>query len=211
MVKKDSWEPLLRAMTDDVRRLDSVTRFSSIPVAVPETVSQHSFWVATYSAMLVRHLRVAGIMEAVLIHALTHDLAECVTGDVVRTFKYSTPEFKKAVDAAEEELTDKLPGAIKDLYAAADDAAPGKAEPRVRMIVKAADWISLYQYMRREAARGNREIIPYFARMESELDGQAAAGGELSGLFTEMWAGARDVARDCFGASYFSPAWRREV
>lgn len=54
MKRVDDWKPLLEAASSDVRRLDYVIRYSSIPVSVPEAVSTHMFWVALYAMMVHR-------------------------------------------------------------------------------------------------------------------------------------------------------------
>ncbi len=212
----------MKASTGDVRRLSHVTRFSSIPVSVLETTAEHSFWVTLFSMMIHRHLGAPDEHVAeITTHAVLHDLAECVTGDVVRTFKYATPEIKQAVDDAELILTEKLlPPEVKSLYAWSEGLAPGE-NPQdysdyAKAVVKAADWMSLYHYMRREAARGNREIIPFYNRMTVELGkaGEKAYGTwtpEFSGLFKAMTSEANRVGRDCFGDSMVSPRWNREV
>lgn len=163
------WESLINASTNDLRRLGAVWRFSSIPVCERENVAEHSFWVAIYGAMIHRTIygNVDGekLLGAVVLKALVHDLPECITGDMVRLFKYATPELKSEVDRAESILTDHLPPEVKDLIIASES----NSSAYVEAVVKAADFMSLFQYMRREAARGNMEIIPYFNRMVDDL------------------------------------------
>lgn len=157
--------------SSDVRRLSYVDRFSSIPVVVKENVAEHSFWVVLYSMMV--HQELDGPSEAlplVLSYAAVHDLPECLTGDVVRTFKYSSPEFKTAVDSAEEELVKKLPAKLLSLYS---DACSGTKNSEhgwyVKEVVKAADFISLYQYIWRERSKGNQEINQFWYRMKQDM------------------------------------------
>ena len=89
------WNSLIRTTTDDVKRLTAVWRYSSIPVAVRENVAEHSYWVALYAVLIVRELGAGqDVQGMVAIDGLIHDVGECVTGDVVRPFKYSSPEFK---------------------------------------------------------------------------------------------------------------------
>ena len=98
-MSKNFWDEVIKASTSDVRRLSSVWRYSSVPVAVQENVAEHSYWVALYGAMIHRALDPnVGILGHVVLKSLLHDLGECVTGDVVRIFKYSTPELKVEVD-----------------------------------------------------------------------------------------------------------------
>jgi len=206
------WTNLLTAGTHDARRLDSVVRFSSIPVTFSETTAAHSFWVSLYSLMVWQVLqstpwrRIAPTLEEVLHHAVTHDVAESVTGDVVRTLKYSSPGMKKAVDEAETLLVSQLlPHEVKR-------ALPRNVSPEAKAIVKAADFLSLWQFMRREAARHNLEILPYYLRMIRDLREQSASvPAFLSGLYVEMVKEAQEVLRDCFGDLADNPRWARCV
>lgn len=196
MKTSPSWEQVLGAASGDIRRLSYVDRYQSIPVSIKENVAEHSYWVALYSAMI--HLEVEGsdfYLPAILSHALAHDAVECVSGDLVRTFKYSTEELKKAVDAAEEKLSEGFSPVLKDVLNLpwrsiqnAEDKAYCKA------VVKTADFVSLHQYMVRERLRGNQEIQEFYDRMKADLTmmGEKFKADtdtrikSMSGLFFEM-------------------------
>ncbi len=207
-----SWESLVSDGTHDVRRLDSVIRFSSIPVTFSESTAAHSFWVSLYSLMIWQTLECTGwkrllpSLEEVLRHAVTHDIGESVTGDVVRTLKYSSKEMKEAVDNSEKLLVATLlPHGVRR-------TVPASVSPSAKAIVKAADFLSLWQFMRREAARHNLEIIPYYERMLCDLRAAATASMPmLEGLYRKMVVEAQDVATDCFGRLADSPRWRRTI
>ena len=218
---EDIWDSLVRATTDDVKRLTAVVRYSSIPVAVHENVAEHSFWVSLYAVMIARALGAdSDVQGQVALFGTMHDLAECVTGDVVRPFKYSSPEFKKAVDEAEADMLVGLPSEVASLMTDMDEVR----SEYIRTIVKAADWLSVYQYMRREAARGNLEIIPFFMRMVEDLgsmtkenEGRKIPVGGTdnfmpSGFYRTLWGQALRVARDCFGdRAKPGSQWMRDV
>ena len=221
MTENDRWDSLIRTTTDDVKRLTAVWRYSSIPVAVRENVAEHSYWVSLYGVLIARALGASSEVQGwIAIYGLTHDLPECVTGDVVRPFKYSSDEFKLAVDKAEESMASVLPEALSQLMAVQEDLKP----EYVAAIVKAADFLSLYQYMRREAARGNLEIIPFFMRMVVDLEGMVkrnegakipVPGGEYfrpDGFYHALWSESILVANDCFGdLARPGSRWMREV
>jgi 5'-deoxynucleotidase YfbR-like HD superfamily hydrolase len=176
MEKVQDWEPLLEAASSDIRRLDYVVRYSSIPVTVPENDSTHMYWVSIYSMMVHRRLNGPREYDAlVMLHALTHDALECLSGDIVRTFKYSSEEFRSAVNKAEKGLADTLPkevGSLLDEVQNGFDLNDALAH-YTQDVVKAADFMSLYQYMWREKKRGNSEIDPFFGRMIEDLKGMS--------------------------------------
>lgn len=179
-MESNVWQGVLEAASGDGRRLSYVDRYASIPVLIKENVAEHSYWVAQYSLLIHRACGAPdALIGPVLSYALVHDFVECVSGDLVRTFKYSTEELKRAVDDAEEKLAEGFPAEVKDLMrlpwalaTEAEDAAYVKA------VVKAADFVSLHQYMVREVNRGNREIAPFYERMKKDLTSQGARFGE---------------------------------
>lgn len=174
------WGGVVKAISGDIRRLDDVWRYSSIPIVHTEATSTHSFWVTMYSALILKELggeaMDPSIVAPVLLYATVHDSAECVTGDIIRLMKYATPEMKSSVDAAEEILSEKhLHPTIKSLIKEAGgmaNACPG-SKGFVKGVVKVADFMSLFQFMRREAMRGNLEISQFFQRMEDDFASMA--------------------------------------
>jgi 5'-deoxynucleotidase YfbR-like HD superfamily hydrolase len=182
------WKPLLEAASSDIRRLDYVTRYSSIPVTVPENDSTHMYWVSIYSMMVHRRLNGPKELDALIMqHALTHDALECLSGDIVRTFKYSSDEFRAAVNRAEQGLASSLPLEIRSLLNEVHLHITSFGHTHhwkgdyVKDVVKAADFMSLYQYMWREKKRGNSEIDPFFGRMIEDLTAMAKKLNDAAG------------------------------
>lgn len=190
------WKSFLLADHADIKRLDYVTRYNSIPSLYQESVSQHSYWVTLYGLMIHNSIysgKNAEIELSILKSGLIHDVGECLTGDVVRTFKYSNPDLKKVIDESEEMMIQThLPKTVKRVIA---ESVPAQKEDAkyVKDIIKAADFVSLFHYMNREYNRGNREIMPFLRRMMadslqmSELcDKSVWYGRHLSSLYSEM-------------------------
>lgn len=206
-----AWDSVVRASSGSVRRGSSVWRYSSIPVSQYENIIEHTGYVAIFAAMIGRKLGVGNdVLGAVAMKALVHDLDECVTGDVVRTFKYSSPEFKDAVDKASREMASTaLDLEVRDLLVVTERMGRSTRKGQlVKDIVKAADFMSLYQYMRREAARHNFEIIPYYKRMLEDFSHMAEADSSgMGGLYETMRREASMVGGECFGRSWLSPVW----
>lgn len=159
--------------TRECQRMDYVWRYGTIPIVVPENVSTHSYWVATYSAMIHQSLAPNDVvtLAACVIRAIVHDTQEKESGDFVRTFKYRTKALKREIDEAEKQIVDEFGPSMKALHAASNNLADkcGHSE-YVNAVVKAADFMSLHNFMVREIMRGNREITPFFKRMVSDLD-----------------------------------------
>jgi 5'-deoxynucleotidase YfbR-like HD superfamily hydrolase len=174
MSNSNNWDSIIRSTSGDIKRLSSVWRFNSIPVSTQETTAEHSYWVTLYSVLV--HKEVSGrnfdrLLGTVMLKAAVHDVPECVTGDLVRTFKYATPELKKEVDRAEGILSQKLNPEIRALITVSELLIEDpEINGYVKDVVKVADFMSLFQFMRREALRGNLEIYPFYKRMVSDLE-----------------------------------------
>lgn len=173
------WDQLIDVSSGQIRRLSYVWRFSSIPVTVPENVAEHSYWVTLYSMLIHTKLHEgksqdSPLMCAILSEAMVHDIAECVTGDFVRTFKYSNPEIKEAIDKAEaKEMEKSLEPPLLNIINLSSQLAENNGIDYVKAIVKAADFLSLFQFMRREWIRGNREIKEFYEIMIKDLHDMA--------------------------------------
>jgi len=171
----NSWDEFLGCIQGDIRRLDSVIRYNSIPVLQRESVATHTFWVTLYAILIHRHIHKGGtashVEQEIMLAALTHDLAECVTGDVVRTFKYSNPELKRCIDESEDMMVVRyFPEALKSIMRDSDRIYSSSSGQYVKSIIKAADFTSLFMFMNREWIRGNREITPFIKRMVRDLE-----------------------------------------
>ena len=165
------WSEIVSA-SRECQKLDYVWRYSTIPISVPENVSTHSYWVTVYSAMIHQALNPSreDLLTACVLTAAVHDTPEGKVGDFVRTFKYRTPELKSAIDAAEQTIIEEFPAAFKVVFDLAGRLSADCGSPQyVKAIVKAADFLSLFNFMVREITRGNGEIVPYYRRMVSDL------------------------------------------
>ena len=172
---------------EDIKRLDFITRYSSIPVVHHENVSQHSYWVAFYA--LVIHKIIDGddnLTGTVLTAAIIHDLPEVYTGDIVRTFKYSSKSLKKEINKAEEYAILSFPHIIKELFTKSSSLHDND-DFYVKSVVKAADFVSLFNYMQREMSLHNSDILPFYQRMISDLEQEKKETFiDLQPLYKEM-------------------------
>lgn len=169
------WSPIFRAVTGDLKRLSDVWRYSSIPVISRENDIEHLGWVCMYSLLIHNELRPEShfLIGPIATHAISHDVIEAVTGDVVRTFKYSSDELRKAIKKAETGLFNSLPKPITCLIDShkAQLKAMKKSQhlKYVEDVVKMADFLSLWMFMRREMLRNNQEVVPFARKMVTDL------------------------------------------
>ncbi len=175
-----NWKSLIDAMSGDIRRLDYVDRFSTIPVTLRESVSCHSYWVAIYSVMI--HEALSGdptLLGPIAVAALIHDSIESQTGDYVRTHKYSSEKLKNAIDESEQKVLNEMPASIASLFSI---LAPMEQRSYVKACIKLADFISLFEYLNREVNRGNNEITSFVLRMKMDMKMMAEKAGTSDDL-----------------------------
>lgn len=150
-------------LSGTLRRMHNVQRYSSIPVVRTENVAEHS-WQITMICYLIGHdLQAHGItvmMESLLSKALTHDVSEALSGDIIRSYKHSSEQMIIACHAADRlnmldlcceldgEGTDSL---MQDWINAKDSSLEGH-------IVKLADLLCVVSYCMEEHALGNSKI-----------------------------------------------------
>jgi 5'-deoxynucleotidase YfbR-like HD superfamily hydrolase len=150
------------ACTGKVSRMSYVNRFSSFPVSRRENVAEHSWWVAFislligYSVQEDPHMPEVN-MEKLLTRAVTHDLNETLSGDIIRSYKYSTEELLDAIRNADAVNMARLGAEFGEanipVTAAWRDA---KADDVEGEIIAFADMASVVFYLREEHKMGNK-------------------------------------------------------
>ena len=146
------------------RSLAHVMRFNLKPQHFPESVADHSYFVAYIVAILVNLLEKQGIevnKEKALTMALVHDMEEIYSGDIVTPFKYYSPEVTEAIKKVNQEL-------IGDVFSdlPKDTAShfislwneEGKGETIEAQVVKVADKLSLVSKCAEEVQVGNEHF-----------------------------------------------------
>lgn len=149
------------------RSISHVVRFNGHPQQFPESLSEHSFYVA-YFAMIIGELlkkHKEDIDEAkILKMALIHDMEETISGDILSPFKHYNEEILQAIGKVNQE-TIKI--VFKDLPEEMNNKMIGlwveesEQETVEAQIIKVADKLSLISKCYEEANMGNKafEII----------------------------------------------------
>lgn len=182
----EKWIDLDALAIGDVTRLRYVRRFSTCHVIHPESVAEHSFYVALYALAVCDWLRIAqpSVFGAISIgdvlrKAILHDLEEAKTGDVVRTFKYANPALATQFQDVAAAMMRDLVAGIYDSHQLRDqwvrDWGYAKCGAYVGAIIEFADFFSVLSYMATEIHRNNRTMREhartmqeYFCRFETD-------------------------------------------
>lgn len=138
-------------------RAAHISRYSSIPVLHKESVAEHSYYVALYSALLAADigLSVTERYEAMQM-AIVHDIEECLTGDFLRSFKKSSPELDSEIHRAASICADKVFKEIGETSIGHQEWKEAKGLSMPGRVVRFADFLSVVSYLCKEAALGNR-------------------------------------------------------
>ncbi|OGY58327.1 MAG: hypothetical protein A3E61_01145 [Candidatus Colwellbacteria bacterium RIFCSPHIGHO2_12_FULL_43_12] len=157
------------------RSLAHVVRFNGKPQQFPESVAEHSFYVAYFTVVLLHFLRDVNepIDEAKTLKiALVHDMEEAFSGDILTPFKHYNDEIAEAVRKVNKEtiplmfenLPDKLSSDLINLWT--EDAEQSSKEAQV---VKLADKLSLISKCYEETKVGNEYFKPIYERELEKL------------------------------------------
>lgn len=170
-------DPIVQMLTGPINRVSAVYRFSAMHVIKRESVAEHSFMVALYSHIINEHLGRPAIRGQLFLRAIAHDLEESLTGDFVRSFKYSDPELQDRIEAASRRFITELVGADLDLLHAWEQAKDDTIEGH---IIRVADYASVVSYVIRELQMGNSLMVP--VAVECRDYGQSVLTSTVSSL-----------------------------
>ncbi len=150
-----------RMVTSKMRRLSHIRRYSSIQVLRPENVAEHSFYCALMAYTIATDLKNRGYAinpDLAMRKALFHDLEESMTGDILRSFKYSTPALLEAIERSGMMRMEELAGD----FGVAGDIVHGtwaeSKEGREGDVVAFCDLLCVVAYVREERLAGNTHL-----------------------------------------------------
>lgn len=130
-------------------QMNVIERWNNKPNLIQENVAAHSFLVTVISWGLAKIAQLNGmspVLSEVLKRALSHDLHEVITGDILAPTKRATQEMKLAVESLERragsELISLLPEAIRPqvepyVVSPMDDSAEARLVARADMLTAA--------------------------------------------------------------------------
>lgn len=139
-------------------RLRYVVRFSICPRVHNESVAEHSFYVGYYGLMIAADLASRGVevnLGEVGMKAVQHDMDETYSGDMIRMFKHSSPEIKKAMDTASEKFMEEHSREVVGHGGVCQIWKEAKSDNLEGAIVSLCDFLSVLSYVVQEIQSGN--------------------------------------------------------
>lgn len=153
----------IRIFPPKLRVLSSVPRFSIIPTIKTNDVASHSFYVAAYARQIVVLIGWGGPMSLLLWYALTHDIEESITGDIVGDVKRNVVDKDKLLSYVDRKMSERMPEYHAVLHE--DD----EYSSEIVAIVKAADLLDALFFIQTEVMMGNRLMKTRMSNAVSEL------------------------------------------
>lgn len=157
------------------RSLAHVVRFNSQPQQFPESVAEHTFFVAYFASILLYFLKKENetIDEIkVLKMALVHDMEEIFSGDILTPFKHFNQEILTAIQNVSRQtipmVFEDLPSDLSSEFVALWNEE-SKQESKEAQVVKLADKISLMAKCYEEMKIGNNFFRPIYEREMEKL------------------------------------------
>ncbi len=152
-------------LTGELIRLRYVKRFSTCRVQYPETVAEHSYFTALYCMVIADWVVERGGRKVdrgdLLRRALIHDMEEVRTGDLIRPFKHSSPEFTEQIAKASRhcflEMLEEIFDAsyVTEMVLLWETSKDDSIEGR---ILAFADFLSVLGYVLEEIRGSNRTM-----------------------------------------------------
>ena len=144
---------------EDVYRLTEIVRFNNWFKIKQESVAEHSFFVVLFVKMFCDKLNVSDeIKLEALDLAVIHDVPELTTNDITFDAKKAMPKVEQAIEEYERKfIKERFPESYDSFY---------NEDSLAKMIVKAADILSVVQWAVNEINLGNSTVenILYSAR-----------------------------------------------
>jgi len=147
----------------ELRTASIVPRWSIVWTLTRDTVANHSYYVTLYARKIAQLLNWGGNWGTLVFLALTHDLDETITGDVVSPIKSEILDGERAADFIEMKMRERLPDIMYETNKITDcDGNPAKERmiDECWRIIKAADRLDALLFLIGERRMGNAVIAP---------------------------------------------------
>ncbi len=179
-------------------RIKYINRWALMRNTTYETLSQHSYEVATlaHALAVIGNRRLGKSYDAAraALLGLYHDTPEIITGDMPTPVKYYSPDMREAFATVERHAGDRLLSMLPaDLRPDYQSLLSEEGEAELHKLVKAADKLSAYIKCIEERKAGNTEFSAAEKSTEKAL--RALDCPELQ-IFTEEFLPAYSLPLD---------------
>lgn len=161
---------LIELFPPELRTASIVPRWSVVWTLNKDTVANHSFYVAIYARQIARVIgwRADIATDLLMFLALTHDLDETITGDIVSPVKEAILDEGRANDYIGTKMLERLPALATELALIERDVATTVLD-ECWSIIRVADRLDALLFLLGEQRMGNGVIAPRIPSAEARL------------------------------------------
>lgn len=159
----------------EFRTASVVPRWSIIWTLTRDTLSNHSFFVTLYANQIARMIGWQGPRDMLMFRALTHDLDETITGDVVAPVKKEIIDTERAQTYILGQMQERMPTIIEQMTEYMNFGSNYKMVGgdglwiQCGKIVKAADRLDALLFLTVEQRMGNGVVAPRIPEVKAGL------------------------------------------
>lgn len=172
----------------ELRTASIVPRWSIVRTVQDDFVAGHSFYVAIYARDVAHLLGWTGPKFELVYVALTHDLDELITGDIVSPVKKHIIDEDRAASFVDSRMRQRVPGVMDEL----NRISEGLNEiwlDQIDAIIRVADRFDAAVFIATELRVGNKGLEGLFTRAKKVLESswRAITWVDKDSL-SELWA-----------------------
>lgn len=170
----------------ELRTASVVPRWSIVWTLNENNVAEHSYYVALYAYQIARLIGWSGDYGDLCFAALTDDLDETITGDIVSPVKNEIVDNDRARGYVVTLMNERMPAIMDELHEI-EASQPGALQ-ELKRIIKAADRLDALLFLIGEKRMGNGVIEPRIPSARANLE---AAWLELPAdrdMLQQCWA-----------------------
>lgn len=154
----------------ELRTLSFVPRWSIVATVNKDQVASHSYYVTLYAYLVAKLIKWEGSKTYLMLAALTHDLDETITGDIVSPVKKEIIDQERCDSFVDTLMLDRF-GSIVDDLVVLEEKMKIKYFEEASAIIKVADRMDALFFLIWEQRMGNTIVEPLRRRAQSLLEG----------------------------------------
>lgn len=153
----------------ELRTASVVPRWSIVWTLNKDPLTNHSYYVTFYAHQIARMLGWDGPVDALMFRAITHDLDETITGDIVSPVKEEILDNDRTASYIDAKMQERLPTVIDGWKFYASSCSDAESD-EMEAIIKVADRLDALLFLMVEQRLGNAVISPLLPSALSRLE-----------------------------------------
>lgn len=157
----------------ELRTASIVPRWSVVWTLTRDTIANHSYYVTLYARAVAHVIKWSGNWSALMFLALTHDLEETITGDLVSPVKREIIDPVRAGDYIDLKMKERMPAVFDEIITISEGLDNNLAKRSMLdeawTIIDVADRLDALLFLIGEQRMGNGVIAPRIPDAQNRL------------------------------------------